>query len=92
MDCEKCNRPQPVDFQTHQADMARMERANRRLFILLIIALVMLLLTNIGWVWYESQFETVSEMVQQEVDTGEGDAWVAGGNLIYGQSATDGND
>ena len=33
MGCTDCKEkaPQPVDFQTHQADMARMERSNQRM-------------------------------------------------------------
>lgn len=93
MNCEACKEKdkqvEPVPFQSHQADMARLDRANRRLWILLIILLAMLLLTNAGWIWYESQW--VDESVVQEVDTGEGDAFVAGiGDVTYGEGKTDG--
>lgn len=92
MNCETCKernkQAEPVPFQSHQADMARLDRANRRLWILLIILLAMLLLTNAGWIWYESQW--VDESVVQEVDTGEGDAFVAGiGDITYGEGKTD---
>lgn len=93
MSCETCKerneQAKPVPFQSHQADMARLDRANRRLWILLIILLAMLLLTNAGWIWYESQW--VDESVVQEVDTGEGDAFVAGiGDITYGEGKADG--
>ena len=39
--------------------MARMERANKRSFIIIIILIIALIATNAGWVIYESQFETV---------------------------------
>lgn len=69
--------------------MARMERTIKRLWILLIICLVMLFGTNAGWIWYENQF--VEESVTQEVDTGDGDAYVAGiGDVTYGKSKTNG--
>jgi hypothetical protein len=61
------------------------------LWILLIILACMLLGTNAAWIVYESQFQTVE--VAQEVDTGEGDAFVAGyGDVNYGESQADSQD
>ena len=82
------NENQNVPYLMHEADMARMERANKRLWILLIILVCMLVGTNAAWIVYESQFQTVD--VSQEVDTGEGDAFVAGyGDVNYGESQAD---
>lgn len=80
-------------FATHEADMSRMERINRRLWILCIILIVTLLGTNAGWLYYESQFVEESTTVEQEVDTGDGEATVIGvGGDYYGEGKTDGND
>ena len=38
-----------------------LKRASKRNFIIILILLVMLFATNIGWLIYESQFETVTE-------------------------------
>lgn len=97
MDCNGCEKKggNVVSYISHEADMSRMERTIRRLWILLIIMLVMLVGTNIGWLMYESQFETVSstttEDVSQYVDA-DGTAIVAGiGDAIYGnESQTNG--
>lgn len=87
-DCETCNtekRKAPVPFIVHEAAMARMERANKRLWIALLLVIILLVGSNCAWLWYESQFEDVS--VEQEVDTGDGDAFVAGvGDIYYGES------
>ncbi len=59
--CENCksnNAPESVPYIVHESSMARMERQIKRLWIALIIALVMLFGSNIGWLIYESQFET----------------------------------
>ena len=57
--------------------MARMERVNRRTWIICIILIISLILTNAGWIVYESQFQ-YTEHVEQEVDTGQGEATVIG--------------
>lgn len=38
-----------------------LKKASRRNFIVIIVLLIMLFATNIGWLLYESQFETVTE-------------------------------
>lgn len=78
-------------YAWHEGDMARMERANKRLWIIILVLIVALIGSNAGWLYYESQF--VDEIsVEQDVDTGEGDAFVNGiGDLNYGQSETESN-
>lgn len=64
----------------------RLERTNKRQFIIIIILLISLVGTNFGWICYENQFID-SLSVEQEVDTGNGDAFVTGiGDLNYGES------
>ena len=74
-----------VPYYAFEAVLSRMERTIRRLWILAIILVVLLLATNIGWLWYESQFEEVS--ISQEADSGSNN-YAVGGN-IYGGSADD---
>ena len=38
-----------------------LKKASKRNFIIIIVLLIMLFATNIGWLIYESQFETVTE-------------------------------
>lgn len=78
------DRPEPVPYLVHEGILARMERSNRRLFIIVLVLIAVLAASWIGFFIYESQFEDVS--VSQDVDTGEGDAYVAGvGDLTYGK-------
>ena len=78
------NKPEPVPYLVHEGILARMERSNRRLFIIVLVLIAVLAASWIGFFIYESQFEDVS--VSQDVDTGEGDAYVAGvGDLTYGK-------
>jgi hypothetical protein len=46
-----------------------------------------------GWLYWESQFSTTeSTEVSQDIDTGNGDAFIAGiGDVVYGESETESN-
>ena len=50
---------QPISSFAHAGMMARMERANRRLWILCILLIVLLVGTNIAWIVYENSFEDI---------------------------------
>ena len=53
-------------YITYESAMARMERANKRNFIIIIILILALIATNAGWIIYESQFETVETTIEAE--------------------------
>lgn len=48
-----------VPYIVYESAMARSERHIRRLVIALIVAVVMIAVTNIAWLYYESQFDTM---------------------------------
>ena len=73
-----------VPYIVHEGIVARQERTIRRLWILCIVVFAAFVISNCAWIWYESQF--VEEYVTQEVDTGNGAAYVAGIGDIYGTS------
>lgn len=73
---------------TVESALLHSDKANKRLFIVIVILLVALLGTNAGWIYYESQWAVVnSTEVDQEGDNGSNVVFV-GGNQ-YG-SETDG--
>lgn len=49
-----------VPYVAHEATVARQERQIKRMWIALIVLVVALFLTNMAWIGYESQFETIS--------------------------------
>lgn len=74
-----------IPYFAHESAMCRLERANKRLWIIVLILILALVGTNAGWIVYESQF--TDEVITQEVDTGIGTAVVSGtGDAIYGES------
>lgn len=48
------------------------ERTIKRLWIIVILLVVLLFGSNAAWIWYESQYETISvtQEVEQEADNG----------------------
>jgi cell division septal protein FtsQ len=54
-----------IPYIAFESALARLERANRRLFILCVTLAIMLLVTNGCWIYYEQQFEDV--VVTQDV-------------------------
>lgn len=76
-----------IPYIAHEAIMARMERIIKRLTIIIILLIILLCGTNAAWIYYESQFETVSTSVSQEAYSDTGDATIYGdkaGAIIYG--------
>ena len=75
----------------HEGDMARMERANKRLWVIIIILIVALIGSNAAWIYYESQFEEISTQIEAEQETNDGgDNYVVGGDF-YEPSESKGN-
>ena len=62
-----------VPYIVHESSMAREERHIKRLSIALIVCIITLLLTNIGWLAYLSQYEFEEVEISSE----------GGGNANY---------
>ena len=60
-----------VPYLSHEEEMTRMERNVKRWFIGWIITFAALILTNIEWIVYESQYQdVVTETYTAETDSG----------------------
>lgn len=79
-----------IPYFCHEGDMARAERTIKRLWILCILLIVLLVGTNAGWIYYESQWETAETVVTQDIDTvNGGNASINDGVHINGTCETD---
>lgn len=73
-----------VDYIAHEAIVARMERIINKLWIIILVLVAVLVLSNAAWIWYESQFEEMT--ITQEAEAETGNAIVNnGGDVIYGE-------
>lgn len=80
-----------ISYYVHEGIMVRMERTIKRLWILCIIIFLAFVISNGAWIWYENQWEAyeTSQSVDQDIDTGDGDANITGIGDIYGTSEAD---
>ena len=61
---------QNISYFAHEGMMARMERTIKRLWVLCIILIILLAVSNGAWVWYESQFTDETLTVTQDTSDG----------------------
>ena len=93
--CETCkkvqNEPESVPYIVHESAMARAERAARRLWITNLILIFLFVVTIIGFVYYENQFEDVvtTTTIEAEQD-GSAVNSVGGGDVDYGAESEGG--
>lgn len=76
-----------ISYFAHEGMMARMERMNHRLWIVIIVLIIALIATNLAWVIYESQFieyDITTQEVTQDTDGGGSNRFVGGD--YYGTS------
>lgn len=72
-----------VSYLAFESAQARIERCNKRLWVLCIILMLSLILSNCGWLYYESQFEYAEcTEVTQDCDCSGGSAVINDGVYI----------
>lgn len=68
---EEMKIPESIPYLEHEEALVRMERNVKRWFIGWIITFIALLLTNMGWIYYENQFQdVVTETYTAETEQG----------------------
>lgn len=73
-----------IPYVAFESALARLERTNRRLFILCIILILLLLATNLSWIYYENSFEDV--VVTQDNANGYNSYIGNDGDINYGEA------
>ena len=81
------NKVADVPYIVHEAEMARMERVNKRWFWAWLLTFALLVGCVAGFIWYEAQFVEEENTITQDIDTGNGNLALTGiGDLYYGES------
>ena len=91
MDCNACKENcELVSRHTHESDLDRMDRINKRWFIAWLVTFVLLVACVAGFVWYESQWQVVEETttteVEQDADNGGNNEFKFVGGDYYGEA------
>ena len=93
--CSNCNNektmPEAVPYIVHESAMARTERGAKRLWTVIILLIVLLVGTNGAWLWYESQFETVTTEITQENADGYNNYIGNDGDIVNGETDSKSN-
>ena len=81
-----------VPYVVHESAMARSERNSKRMWIVILVLILALIGTNLAWIIYNSQFETIEEstVVEQENSNGDNNYIGNDGAITYGK--TENND
>ena len=87
-DCKSCkSKDQPsetVPYIVHEGMMARAEITIKRLWITILLLIVLLVGTNAGWIWFESQFEDIA--ISQENEDGYNNFVGNDGDIFNGET------
>lgn len=76
-----------IPLACHENDMEREDRKHKRLWILILVLIVALVGSNVGWIYYESQWEdVVTETNTQTItqDSGDGGSNTYNGDFLGG--------
>ena len=91
--CNNCgieNQNVNVPYVVHESAMARSERHNKRLWIVILVLIGALIGTNIAWIIYENSFEdyiiTEEYDVEQDADGGDNNSIINGGEIVNGEA------
>lgn len=87
--CNNCaeNASVSVPYVVHESAMARSERHNKRLWIVILVLIGALIGTNLAWIIYEAQFDVVEETtITQENDNGYNNYIGNDGDINYGET------
>ena len=85
-----------VPYIVHEGTIDRLDRTIKKLWILCIVLFVAFVITNGTWIYYEATVTTEATMIEQDVQSDEGDNNLinaVGGEINYGDTnKTEGSD
>lgn len=89
------NNQETVSYTVYEAAQARSDRRFKQMWITVLVLIVLLVGTNMGWLIHESQYEDVVTTISQNAVSDSGDAVINGdkaGSVNYGcESEPNGN-
>jgi len=75
-----------IPYIAFEAEMARHERTIRRLLIALVASIMLIFISNIGWLIFFNQFDYAIDTVTQELDSGNANYIGADGTINNGEA------
>ena len=91
--CNHCgtnNTPASVPYVVHESAMARAERHTKALIWVIVLLIVLLVGTNVGWMIYDNSFEDVNTteeyQIEQDAESGNNNSIINGGEIVNGEA------
>lgn len=92
--CNNCateNQNIVVPYAAHEIAIATSERHSKRLWIVILVLIVALIASNLAWIIYEAQFETVETTteeydIEQDAEGGNNNSIINGGSIVNGET------
>ena len=92
--CNSCgteNQNIVVPYAAHEIAIATSERHSKRLWIVILVLVVALIASNLAWIIYEAQFETVGTIteeydIEQDAEGGNNNSIINGGSIVNGET------
>ena len=79
-----------VSYLAFESSQARMERFVMKLWIVILALILCLIATNIGWIWYECQWQCVQTTTTIDAQQdGSGVNIIGNGDEMYGEESKD---
>ena len=80
-----------VPYAAHEIAIATSERHSRRLWIVILVLIGALIASNLAWIIYEAQFETVETTteecdIEQDAEGGNNNSIINGGSIVNGEA------
>ena len=74
-----------IPYFVHEAEVMRMEKHSRRLWVIVLVLILALIFTNIAWLWYMNQYDFAEYDYEQD---GYGVNIIGDGNGVNKDGAT----
>ena len=91
--CNSCGTeksPASVPYVVHESAMARAERQTKSLVWVIVLLIVLLVGSNVGWMIYENSFEDVNTteeyQIEQDAESGNNNSIINGGEIVNGEA------
>ncbi len=92
--CNNCateNQNIVVPYAAHEIAIATSERHSKRLWIVILVLIFALIASNLAWIIYEAQFETVETTteeydIEQDAEGGNNNSIINGGSIVNGEA------
>ena len=88
--CRTDKAPASVPYVVHESAMARAERQTKSLVWVIVLLIVLLVGSNVGWMIYENSFEDVNTteeyQIEQDAESGNNNSIINGGEIVNGEA------